>query len=371
MSQSKTKHQGCDLLLCITVTVLVLFGLVMVFSSSAVYALEKHHDSLYFLKRQCIWLILGGGVLWSARKTNYHLLERYTYPIMLATFLLLLAVMFSSLGLEGGGAQRWLDLGFFAFQPSELAKFVLVLFVAKSLVKRADKLRNFAYGYLPNLIVLGFFFVPILLQPDLGAAIIICAVTFTMMFVGGIRKKFLILSGLGLIPFIATVILSTDWRMRRIMAFIDPWQDPKGSGFQVIQSFFAFGSGGTWGLGLGDSNQKLFYLPEAHTDFIFSVIGEELGFVGATALILLFFVFIWRGLSIAYRARDAFGAHLATGVTLLIAYQAFINMGVTVGLLPTKGLTLPFISMGGSSMVISMLCVGVLLNISDPKVKSL
>ena len=359
------------MILCITVTVLVLFGLVMVFSSSAVYALEKHHDSLYFLKRQCIWLVLGSGVLWAARKTNYHYWERFTYPIMLATFLLLMAVMFSSRGLEGGGAQRWLDMGFFAFQPSELAKFALVLFVAKSLVKRADKLRNFAYGYLPNLIVLGFFFVPILLQPDLGTAMIIGAVTFTMMFVGGIRKKFLILSGLALIPFIASAIFSADYRMRRIMAFIDPWQDPQDSGFQVIQSFFAFGRGGTWGLGLGDSSQKLFYLPEAHTDFIFSVIGEELGFVGATALILLFFVFIWRGLMIAYRSRDAFGAHLATGVTLLIAFQAFINMGVTVGLLPTKGLTLPFISLGGSSMVVSMLCIGVLLNISDPKVRSL
>jgi cell division protein FtsW len=219
--------------------------------------------------------------------------------------------------------------------------------------------------------VLGFFFVPILIQPDLGTAMIIGAVTFTMMFVGGIRKKFLILSGLALIPFIASAIFSADYRMRRIMAFIDPWQDPKDSGFQVIQSFFAFGQGGTWGLGLGGSSQKLFYLPEAHTDFIFSVVGEELGFVGATALILLFFVFIWRGLMIAYRSRDAFGAHFATGVTLLIAFQAFINMGVTVGLLPTKGLTLPFISLGGSSMVVSMLCIGVLLNISDPKVRSL
>jgi len=371
LSQSNTKHQGCDLLLCITVAILVLFGLVMVFSSSAVYALEKHHDSLYFLKRQFIWLVLGCGVLWCARKTNYHYLERFTYPVMLVTLILLLAVMFTGLGLESGGARRWLDLGFFTFQPSELAKFALVLFMAKSLVKRADKLRNFAYGYLPNLIVLGFFFVPILFQPDLGTAMIICAVTFTMMFVGGIRKKFLILSGLALVPFIASAIFSAEYRMRRILAFIDPWDDPKDAGFQAIQSFYAFGRGGTWGLGLGDSKQKLFYLPEAHTDFIFSVIGEELGFIGTTALVLLFFVLIWRGLMIAYRSRDAFGAHLATGVTLLIGFQAFINMGVAVGLLPTKGLTLPFISMGGSSMVVSMMCIGVLLNISDQKVRSL
>ncbi len=370
MSLSNTKHQGCDFLLCITIAILVLFGLVMVYSSSGVYALEKHHDSLYFLKRQFIWLILGCGVLWLARRTNYHHWERFTYPILLATLLLLLAVMLPGLGLEDNGARRWLDLGFITFQPSELAKFALVLFMAKSLVKRADKLRNFAYGYLPNLIVLGFFFVPILFQPDLGTAMIICAVSFTMMFVGGIRKKFLILSGLALIPFIASAIFTAEYRMRRIMAFLDPWQDPKDTGFQVIQSFYAFGRGGTWGLGLGDSSQKLYYLPEAHTDFIFSVIGEELGFIGASALVLLFLVLIWRGLMIAYRSRDVFGAHLATGITLLIGYQAFINMGVAVGLLPTKGLTLPFISMGGSSMVVSMMCIGVLLNISDQKARN-
>jgi cell division protein FtsW len=369
LNSSNSNHHGCDFLLCITVAVLILFGLVMVFSSSAVYGLEAHNDSSYFLKRQLVWMFLGSGVLWCARKANYHQWEQYTYPVMLATFILLLAVMFPGLGVEGGGARRWLDLGLFSFQPSELAKFALVLFMAKSLVKRSNKLRDFAYGYLPNIIVLGFFFLPILFQPDLGTAIIICAVTFTMMFIGGIRKKFLIFSALAFVPFLITAIFSADYRMRRIQAFLDPWQDPKNTGFQAIQSFYAFGRGGTWGLGLGDSNQKLFYLPEAHTDFIFSVIGEELGFLGAMAVIFLFFVLIWRGLMIAYRAKDAFGTHLAIGITLLIGFQAFINMGVATGLLPTKGLTLPFISMGGSSMVISMLCVGILLNISEQTVR--
>jgi cell division protein FtsW len=361
------KHS--DSLMGITVAVLVLVGIVMVFSSSAVYALEKYNDSYYFLKRQAVWCLLGTGALLVAKNLDYHKLHQHTYFIMLATFLLLLAVMFPEVSKEVGGARRWLTLGGLSFQPSELAKFTLVLFIAKSLVKRADKLRNFAYGYLPNLVVLGFFFVPILFQPDFGTAMIICMVTFTMLFVAGLRKKFLFLSVLALIPFITAAIMGAEYRTRRIIAFLDPWQDPSNAGFQAIQSFYAFGRGGYWGTGLGASHQKLFYLPEAHTDFIFSVIGEELGFLGTTAIVLLFSILIWRGFTIACQAKDPFGTHLATGLTLLIGFQAFINLGVTVGLLPTKGLTLPLISMGGSSMLITMLSIGVLLNISEQTVK--
>jgi cell division protein FtsW len=353
----------------ITVAVLVLVGIVMVFSSSAVYAMEKHNDSYYFLKRQAVWCLLGTGALFVTKNLDYHKLQRHTYPIMLATFLLLLALMFPQISKEVGGARRWLTLGGFSFQPSELAKFTLVLFIAKSLVKRADKLRSFAYGYLPNLIILGFFFIPILFQPDFGTAMIICMVTFTMLFVAGLRKKFLFLSVLALIPFMATAIMSAEYRTRRIIAFLDPWKDPSDAGFQAIQSFYAFGRGGYWGTGLGASHQKLFYLPEAHTDFIFSVIGEELGFIGTIAIILLFSILIWRGFVTACRAKDPFGTHLATGLTLLIGFQAFINLGVAVGILPTKGLTLPLISMGGSSMLITMLSIGVLLNISEQTVK--
>lgn len=369
MSKAEAKHHHCDSLLCITVAVLVLFGIVMVFSSSAAYAMEEHNDSYYFLKRQLLWLMIGSAVLLAAKKTGYERWEHLTYPVMMVTLLLLIAVMIPGVGKEVGGARRWITLGSFSFQPSELAKFTLVLFVAKSLVKRADKLRNFAYGYLPNLIVLGFFFVPILFQPDLGTTLIICAVTFTMLFIAGVRKMFLFLSGVALIPFVVSAIMSAEYRTRRILAFIDPWQDPSDTGFQAIQSFYAFGRGGALGLGLGDSTQKLFYLPEAHTDFIFSVIGEELGFVGAILVVILFFILVWRGLLIAYRANDPFASHLAIGLTLLIGFQAFINMGVTVGILPTKGLTLPFISMGGSSMVVSMLCIGILLNISEQTVQ--
>lgn len=339
----------------------------MVFSSSAAYT--EQNDSFYFLKRQVLWCLLGTGLLLITKNLDYHKLHQYTYPIMIFTFLLLVVVMFPEFSKKVGGARRWLAFGGFSFQPSELAKFTLVLFIAKSLVKRADKLRSFAYGYLPNLIVLGFFFIPIFFQPDFGTVMVILAVTFTMLFIAGLRKKFLFLSILAIIPIVASAILFAEYRTRRIIAFLNPWEDPSGVGFQVIQSFYAFGRGGFWGVGLGESSQKLYRLPEAHTDFIFSVIGEELGFVGTTAIVLLFLIFIWRGFLTAYQAKDPFGTHLATGLTLLIGLQAFINLGVASGLLPTKGLTLPFISMGGSSMLVTMLSVGVILNISEQTAK--
>ena len=339
----------------------------MVFSSSAAYT--EHNDSFYFLKRQVLWCLLGTGLLLITKNLDYHKLHQYTYPIMIFTFLLLVVVMFPEFSKKVGGARRWLTFGGFSFQPSELAKFTLVLFIAKSLVKRADKLRSFAYGYLPNLIVLGFFFIPIFFQPDFGTVMVILAVTFTMLFIAGLRKKFLFLSILAIVPFIASAILFAEYRTRRIIAFLNPWEDPSGVGFQAVQSFYAFGRGGFWGVGLGESSQKLYRLPEAHTDFIFSVIGEELGFVGTTAIVLLFLIFIWRGFLTAYQAKDPFGTHLATGLTLLIGLQAFINLGVASGLLPTKGLTLPFISMGGSSMLVTMLSVGVILNISEQTAK--
>ena len=367
MKEARQKYSGCDSILCVTVAILVLIGIVMVFSSSAAYT--EQNDSFYFLKRQILWCLLGTGLLLIAKNLDYHKFHQYTYPIMIFTFLLLVVVMFPEFSKKVGGARRWLAFGGFSFQPSELAKFTLVLFIAKSLVKRADKLRSFAYGYLPNLIVLGFFFIPIFFQPDFGTVMVILAVTFTMLFIAGLRKKFLFLSILAIIPFIALAISFAEYRTRRIIAFLNPWEDPSGAGFQAVQSFYAFGRGGFWGAGLGESSQKLYRLPEAHTDFIFSVIGEELGFVGTTAIVLLFLIFIWRGFLTAYQAKDPFGTHLATGLTLLIGLQAFINLGVASGLLPTKGLTLPFISMGGSSMLVTMLSVGVILNISEQTAK--
>jgi len=288
---------------------------------------------------------------------------------MAATFLLLLAVMIPALSKEVGGARRWLTLGSFSIQPSEIAKFTVILFIAKSMVKRAEKLKSFAYGYLPNLIVLGIFFLLILLQPDFGTAMIISIVAFLMLYAAGIRKKFLAYSVLAVVPFLIAAVMGAQYRTRRILSFLDPWADPSDTGFQAVQSFLAFGRGGIWGLGLGDSRQKLFYLPEAHTDFIFSVIGEELGIIGTLGIIVLFGILIWRGFTNASQAKDIYGTHLAIGLTLLVGVQAFTNMGVAVGVLPTKGLTLPFISLGGSSLLITLLCMGVLLNISDHSVR--
>jgi len=360
-----SKRLYCDSVLGLTTAALVLIGIVMVFSSSAVYAMEEHKDSYFFLKRHLLWVCIGAVVLIIFRKLDYHKLQDLTYPAMIVTFLFLLAVMVPSLSREVGGARRWLSVGDFSFQPSEMAKFALVLFIAKSLDKRVDKLKNFAYGYLPNLIVIGFFFMLILSQPDFGTAIIIAAVVFLMMFIAGVRTKFLVYSVLGIIPFLVSAMLSAEYRTRRILSFLDPWQDPSDSGFQAVQSFIAFGRGGIFGLGLGDSKQKLFYLPEAHTDFIFSVIGEEFGLIGTVGIVIIFALLVVRGLIAASRAKDLFGTHLAIGLTLMIGIQALTNMGVTVGILPTKGLTLPFISLGGSSLIVSMACMGVLLNISE------
>lgn len=331
--------------------------------------MERYHDSWYLLKRHAVWVALGTVVLLVFRNLDYHKLHDLTYPAMIITFLLLLAVMIPGLSKEVGGARRWISIAGFSFQPSELAKFALILFIAKSLVKRVDKLKNFAYGYLPNLIVMGFFFMMILSQPDFGTALIIATVTFTMMFIGGVRTKFLVYSVLSIIPFLISAVLTAEYRTRRILSFLDPWQDPSDTGFQAVQSFLAFGRGGIWGLGLGDSKQKLFYLPEAHTDFIFSVVGEELGMIGTVGIVIIFSLVVWRGFAIAFNAKDLFGTHLATGITLLLGIQAFINMGVAVGILPTKGLTLPFISLGGSSLVVSMACMGILLNISEQTVR--
>ena len=369
MISYREKQYGCDSTLVWAIAALTLAGIVMVFSSSAVYAQENYQDSFYLLKRHAVWVLLGTGLLVFARKFDYHRWQRLTLPIMAATFLLLLAVMVPAFSKEVGGARRWLTFGGFSLQPSEIAKFTVVLFIAKSMVKRADKLKSFAYGYLPNLIVLGIFFLLILLQPDFGTAVIISIMAFLMLYIAGIRTKFLVYSVLAVIPFLITAVMGAQYRTRRILSFLDPWSDPSDTGFQVIQSFLAFGRGGIWGLGLGDSRQKLFYLPQAHTDFIFSVIGEEMGIIGTLGIILLFGILIWRGFTIAAQAKDLYGTHLAIGLTLLVGVQAFTNMGVAVGVLPTKGFTLPFISLGGSSLLITLLCMGVLLNISDHSVR--
>lgn len=354
----------CDPVIFISVILLIGLGLIMVYSSSAAIAYQKFNDPYYFLKRQISWIFIGGVLMAFFMRLDYRILQKFTYPALIVTMFLLVLVLFPQFGKKVGGAQRWLHIGSFSFQPSELAKFTLILYVVHSLVKKQDRIKDFFYGYLPNLIVLGFFSVLFLFQPDLGTTVILMTVVFILFFTAGIKFSYLFYSVVMLLPAMCAAILSSEYQKNRIISFLDPEKDPLGKGYQIIQSFLAFGRGNIFGMGLGDGRQKLFFLPEPHTDFIFSIIGEELGFAGTVVVVVLFLVIIWRGIQTAMKSPDLYGAYLSLGLTSLIGVQAMVNLAVAVGLLPTKGLTLPFVSTGGSSLVVSMVCAGVLLNIS-------
>lgn len=347
---------------------MVVFGLLMVYSSSYIFAQERSGDGFAFIKKQLIFAAMGFSGMIAMMRVPYRKWAQWTYPIAIASILLLILVLIPGIGAKVGGAQRWLRLGPLNFQPAEIAKFAMILFVARQLEKKQDSIRRFVPGVLAPLtlplVTMGL----LLLQPDFGSVVMIGGVIFLLMFLGGVPKRFLasmmLLGGAAA----AILVLSTPYRRARLMTFIDPWQDPMGKGFQVLQSMLGLHNGSFWGVGLGNGKEKLFYLPEAHNDFIFAVIGEELGFLGVAGVVIVFSYFIYRGLKIAsvcYEKRnDVFGATLATGITLALGLQGFVNMGVVLGLLPTKGLTLPFISYGGSALFIDLLAIGVLLSIS-------
>lgn len=357
-----------DVYLLFATLLLVLMGLVMVFSSSAVLARENFHDSYYFLKKEILFVVIGLTLMMLAKSIPYRIYWKGVYPMMLVTLLLLILVLI--VGDSGSsGVRRWIRLGAFSFQPSELAKLVVIIFVAYALAKKREKIREFKKGFLPILILTGLYMLLILAQNDLGSAVTMGIIVGLMLFISGTRLAYLLGACLVAAPLVYYMIFTVDFRRQRILAFLDPWRYQLDSGFQIIQSFVAFKSGGLTGVGLGEGKQKLFYLPEAHTDFIFSVVGEELGLVGILVVIALFTFFIFRGLLITLRTRDLFGLYLAFGITCLIGVQAFINMGVVMGLLPTKGLALPFVSYGGSSLITSLLGVGILLNISRDTVE--
>ena len=339
-------------------------GIIMVYSASAIISLERYNDPYFFLKRQLVWVFLGLlGMLFAAR-INYRAFPKLLKPALLFTLFLLVLVLFPQFGKAIAGARRWLRIGDFTLQPSEMAKLILILYIADTLSRKKEKIKNFTYGFLPPLIILGAIFILILLQPDLGTALIILVVILGMFFVSGVRLRHLFSLFLITLPSIWLLINKVGYRKRRILAFVDPWSDPRGAGFQIIQSLLALGSGGIFGRGLGEGTQKLFYLPAPHTDFIFAILGEELGFLGGVAVIILFGAFIYFGARIARRAPDLFGSLLALGITTWIGLQAMINIGVATGFLPTKGIPLPFISFGGSSLIFSLIGVGVLLSIS-------
>jgi cell division protein FtsW len=345
--------------------VLLAAGVVMVYSASAIVAADRFQDPYFFLKKQLFWAVIGAACLWMAIRLDYRRLEHLVLPLLIFAGVLLVLVLVSPFGQAINGTRRWIRLGPVSFQPAELAKLALVLYLAAFLAKKGEAIAEFRRGLLPPLAVAGTLAALVLAQPDLGTCLTLVTLTFTLLFLAGGRVRHLGLILLAALPTLALAIWVAPYRVRRIIAFLDPWSDPRGSGFQIIQSWLALGNGGLFGQGIGASRQKLFYLPESHTDFIFAIVGEELGFVGATTIVALFAILVWRGLRIGLRAPDPFGSYLAIGITVLIATQTLVNLGVVTGLLPTKGLPLPFISFGGSALLVTLLSTGVLLNISQ------
>jgi cell division protein FtsW len=346
------------------VAALLAVGITMVLSTSYLYSQERFSDGTYFFRKQLIAVGVGLFILVVAALVPAATYRRFAYPLLALTLLILVLVLIPGIGLSRGGARRWLPLGGFVFQPAELAKMSLVLYLAHSLAKKGEKVQTFAMGVLPHLMIGGLFLGLILLEPDLGTALICGLLLFLMLFVGGARFSHLLSIGLMALPVLALAVVGAEYRLRRLLTFLDPWRDASSAGFQIIQSYIAFGSGQLWGRGLGESRQKLFYLPEAHTDFIFSVIGEELGLLGALAVLVLFGVIIVRGFRMTSTIDEPFCQYLAFGLTTLLGLQAMIHMGVVMGLMPTKGLVLPFISYGGSAMVMNLTSAGILLSLS-------
>ena len=348
----------------IIVTILIAVGIVMIYSASAMHGHEKMGDSLYFLKRHLIYVAMGYITMFFCMLINVNILRALSKPIVIISAGLLVLVLVPGLGREISGARRWFSFGPITFQPSELSKIALIIYIADLAARKERGIRNFFSGYLPPLMVMGLCVGLVLLEPDLGTAIDMAAVVFLMLFAAGAGVPHIMLTMLSSIPVLYVLLFRVPYRRRRLLIFLDPWADRRGAGFQIIQSLIALGSGGLIGVGLGQSKQKLFYLPEAYTDFIFSIIGEELGFIGAVAVVLLFALFVWQGMRVSFSSQEAFGRIMSFGVVSMIALEAIINIGVTIGIFPTKGLPLPFVSYGGTSLVFHMTAVGLLLNIS-------
>jgi len=336
----------------------------MIYSASSIYAIERYKDGFFFLKRHLSFLVIGIILTFFVMCIDYRKFRRFAKPLLIFSILLLILVLVPGIGREVSGARRWFRFKFISFQPSELATMATIIYIADFISRKGNLIKEFYKGYLPPVCIFGVVAFLILLQPDLGTTLAIGAVVFLMLFIAGIRVTYLLSTVLASLPALYVLIFSVPYRRMRMLSFLNPWLDPQGSGFQIIQSQIALGSGGVLGLGLGHSRQKLFYLPAAHTDFIFSIIGEELGLLGTLGIIILFIIFIQQGLKIIKHACDKFGYFLALGLVLMISLKAIINIGVSCGVLPTKGLPLPFISYGGSSFIFDMVSVGILINIA-------
>jgi len=354
-----------DLILLLVTLLLVTIGTVMIYSSSSILSMERFRDGQYFLKKQIFFLVLSLLVMILMTRIPYYKLRNLAWPGIVVSGILLMAIWIPGLGIRAGGAARWLNLGVFSFQVSEMAKIALILFLAHYLTFKVNRIREFSQGLLIPLAVTGALVGLILLQPDFGTTVILAVIGLAMIFLAG--GRLLHLAGIValFIPVAVWLLFHKSYRLARLMTFLDPWKDPRHSGFQIIQSLISFGSGGAFGVGIGDGMQKLFYLPEPHTDFILSVIAEESGFIGVGLILFLYIVLIARGFQISLKAPDMFGSLLASGLTMLLALESFVNIAGVMGLIPLKGLALPFLSYGGTSLMMSLVAVGMLLNISS------
>ncbi|MFC6331363.1 stage V sporulation protein E [Paenibacillus septentrionalis] len=353
-----------DIWLLISILMILGIGLMMVYSASAVKAFHEFGDQFYFLKRQAIFAGLGLVSMLFLSRIHYTMWKKWAPIMLIVCFGLLLLVLIPGVGVVRGGARSWLGIGSFGIQPSEFMKLAMIIFLAKWLSIEQQKITHFTKGLLPPLGLVFLAFGLIMLQPDLGTGAVMVGASMILIFTAGARL--IHLGGLAMIGVVGFVglIIAAPYRLKRITSFLDPWSDPLGGGYQIIQSLFAIGPGGLVGLGLGASRQKFSYLPEPQTDFIFSILAEELGFIGGATLILLFLIVVWRGVRTAISAPDTFGSLMAIGITSIIGVQVLINIGVVIGMMPVTGITLPLVSYGGSSLTLLLTALGILLNIS-------
>ncbi len=349
-----------DLWLLAAVLGLLGIGTIEIYAATVADGLTRFHDAAYFLERQVGFLAIGGLAMWLGARIDYRRLKQWTYPLLAGSLVLLGATL---AGPPLNGAKRWLPLGPLTFQPVEIAKLALVTYLAYSLGRKADQVKTFTVGFVPHLVVCGMMMVLLLKQPDLGSSVVLGATTLGMLFMAGTRISYILLAVLAAAPVGYHMVVGTSWRLQRVLAYFNPEAYAKGDGYQFMQARLAMGSGGLTGAGLGGGHQSLGYTPEAHSDFILAPIGEELGWIGVALVLTLFGILVWRGLRAALGARDVFGGYLAFGITLLFGVQALFNMGVVLGIVPNKGITLPLVSCGGSSLVITMFLVGLLFGV--------
>jgi cell division protein FtsW len=349
------------------VLLLCSIGIIMVYSASSSIGMETHDSAFYYMKKQFFFFCISLCVMFVAASFPYKLYRSFSYFILFTAVFLLIAVLFPALSIKAGGANRWIHIAGITFQPSEFTKLALILFLGYSLSKKQEQIRLFSVGFFPHLVVFSLLAFLIIIQPDFGTIVVLGMITWSMMFIAGVKLIHL-LSPLPLvIPVLYFFVYKVDYRLERILVFLNPWADPYNAGYQITHSLKAFGSGGIFGKGIGLGMQKMHYLPEPHTDFIFSIIGEELGLIGVIIILCLYLILLLKGVNIAKKAGTVFGAITAAGLTIYIAVQVIINTGVALGALPTKGLTLPFISYGGTSLIINMAAVGILMNIGASK----